>query len=234
MTGRGILIAALGWMAIAVSTVAAWSPGSAAAAAPVEGTETVEATASLIREMQFMLLRLGLDPGPIDGIVGPQTAIALRRFQERYGLPLQDLTNGGRVSVSLLARLRDEALRAAFGSEKKPDAGAGTPAPATPSAAVVPPAPPPPAPPDGFAACTFSPDDFRIGRTQYTPEKYLEAGFDGSTARAVSMLQDRLNEARQLAENLGGSALLEVQRQSRVLNYYTCRLKIEQASGNKN
>jgi len=46
----------------------------------------------------------------------------------------------------------------------------------------------------------------------------------------VSMLKDRLNEARQIAGNIGGSALTEVQRQSRVLDYYNCRLKIEQES----
>jgi hypothetical protein len=44
------------------------------------------------------------------------------------------------------------------------------------------------------------------------------------------MLKDRLNEARQIAGNIGGAALTEVQRQSRVLDYFTCRLKIEQAS----
>ena len=89
---------------------------------------------------------------------------------------------------------------------------------------------PPAEKPDRFAQCTFNPEDFRIGATQYTPDKYLQVGFDGSTARAVSMLRDRLNEARQIAGNIGGAALTEVQRQSRVLNYFSCRLKIEQAS----
>ena len=84
--------------------------------------------------------------------------------------------------------------------------------------------------PDRFAACPFHAEDFRIGATQYTPEKYLREGFDGSTARAVSMLKDRLNEARQIAGNIGGSALIEVQRQSRVLDYFNCRLNIEQKS----
>ena len=89
---------------------------------------------------------------------------------------------------------------------------------------------PPAAAPNRFAACPFHAEDFRIGATQYTPEKYLQEGFDGSTARAVSMLKDRLNEARQIAGNIGGAALIEVQRQSRVLDYFTCRLKIEQES----
>ena len=49
------------------------------------GAEEVEATPSLVREIQFMLLRIGIDPGPIDGVVGPQTAGAFRKFQERSG-----------------------------------------------------------------------------------------------------------------------------------------------------
>jgi hypothetical protein len=89
---------------------------------------------------------------------------------------------------------------------------------------------PPAEKPDRFAQCPFNPEDLRIGATQYTPEAYLQLGFDGSTGRAVSMLKERLNEARQIAENVGGAALMEVQRQSRVLSYFSCRLKVEQAS----
>jgi hypothetical protein len=51
--------------------------------------------------------------------------------------------------------------------------------------------------------------------------------------RAVSMLRDRLNEARQIASDVGGAALSEVQRQSRILDYFSCRSKIEQASENR-
>jgi peptidoglycan hydrolase-like protein with peptidoglycan-binding domain len=32
------------------------------------------------------LKREGLDLGPIDGILGPRTAAALREFQQRHGL----------------------------------------------------------------------------------------------------------------------------------------------------
>jgi peptidoglycan hydrolase-like protein with peptidoglycan-binding domain len=199
------------------------------AAESVGGVEDVDATPSLIREIQFMLLRLGIDPGPIDGVVGPQTIRAFRKFQEQSGVPVADLANGGRISVSVLARLRGDASRVMFGNEKRPEAP-------PPAIAAQPAAPPPPPPqpaaqaPDRFAACKFSPEDFRIGATAYTPDKYLQVGFDGSSARAVSMLKDRLNEARQIAGNIGGSALTEVQRQSRVLDYFSCRLKIEQAS----
>ena len=226
MKGRNPLVGTLGCLVIGMMGMAAWSPRPYAAES-VGGVEDVDATPSLIREIQFMLLRLGIDPGPIDGVVGPQTIRAFHKFQEQSGLQVTDLANGGRISVSLLARLRGEASRVMFGNEKKPEA---------PPAITAQPAAPLPSPqpaaqaPDRFAACKFSPEDFRIGATAYTPDKYLQVGFDGSSARAVSMLKDRLNEARQIAGNIGGSALTEVQRQSRVLDYFSCRLKIEQAS----
>src|SRR6266478_1339606 len=172
MKGRNPLVGTLGCLVIGMMGMAAWSPRPYAAES-VGGVEDVDATPSLIREIQFMLLRLGIDPGPIDGVVGPQTIRAFHKFQEHTGLPVAELANGGRVSVTLLARLRGEASRAIFGSEKKPAAP-----PAIAAQPAAPPAPPQPAAqaPDRFAACTFNPDDFRIGATQYTPEKYLQIG----------------------------------------------------------
>jgi len=171
-----------------------------------------------------------MEPGPIDGIVGPQTLSAVRKFQAKSGLPISDLVNEGRISGVFLARLRSDASRAILGGEKAPAAPPGV---TPPSPVAVAPAQPPAPPPDPFAACPFNPGDFRIGAVEYTPDKFLQVGFDGSTTRAVASLKDRLDEARQLAENLGGSALAEVQRQARVLNYFNCRLKIEQASEGK-
>jgi len=223
---RGNTIAGmLGCLAIAVAATAVDSDRSHAAGIATEAQD-VEANSALVREIQFMLLRLGMDPGPIDGIAGPQTLSAVRKFQAKSGLPMSDLINDRKISAVFLARLRDEASRAILGGEKKPEA-------ATSSPVAVAPAQPPAPPPDPFAACHFDPGDFRIGATQYTPDKFLQVGFDGSTVRAVASLKDRLNEARQLAENLGGSALAEVQRQARVLDYFNCRLKIEQASDGK-
>jgi peptidoglycan hydrolase-like protein with peptidoglycan-binding domain len=209
-------------IAIAMTAVMACSARLYAAEA-AGAVEEVEATPSLVREIQFMLSRLGMDPGPIDGIAGPQTNGAYHKFQQQSGLPASELLNGGRVSTMVLARLRSEASRIIFEKEKTPEA--------PPAATVNPPAAAPATveKPDRFAACPFNPEDFRIGATQYTPDKYLQEGFDGSTARAVSMLKDRLNEARQIAGNIGGAALTEVQRQARVLDYFSCRLKIEQA-----
>ncbi|MGB8432947.1 MAG: peptidoglycan-binding protein [Burkholderiales bacterium] len=40
----------------------------------------------LVRSVQEMLMRQGLDVGPIDGILGPRTAAALREFQQKHGL----------------------------------------------------------------------------------------------------------------------------------------------------
>jgi peptidoglycan hydrolase-like protein with peptidoglycan-binding domain len=226
MNGRDFVRGAIFSLAVVILPMQLWSAGWCAAevaAKPEDG----EVTPSLVREIQFMLLRLGMEPGPIDGVIGPQTTRAWRKFQQDTGLPQVDLVNGAKIPTAALTRLRSEASRIIFEGERKPAAPPTTPAP--PAAAVAPAQPAAP-PSDRFAACPFHAEDFKIGATQYTPEKYLQEGFDGSTARAVSMLKDRLNEARQIAGNIGGAALTEVQRQSRVLDYFTCRLKIEQES----
>lgn len=199
-------------------------------------TQNAQMSPALIREIQFMLLRLGMDPGPIDGVVGPQTNRAVHEFQRQAGLPIADLVNVGTMPMSLLSRLRDQAAKAMFpGHAAATSAPApGSAAPPSSAAAPVAPAPMPAKPaPDRFAACPYNPEDFRIGETQYTPERFLRIGFGGSTARAVTSLKERLDEARQLAKNIGGPALAEVQRQARVLHYFDCRLKIEQADNTK-
>jgi peptidoglycan hydrolase-like protein with peptidoglycan-binding domain len=38
-----------------------------------------------LREVQVALQRLGYDPGPVDGIFGPLTRAAIRRFQQDRG-----------------------------------------------------------------------------------------------------------------------------------------------------
>jgi peptidoglycan hydrolase-like protein with peptidoglycan-binding domain len=225
MNGRQVVRCVIFSLAVVTLPMQLWS--ATQCAAEVAGkAEDLEVTPALVREIQFMLLRLGVEPGPIDGVIGPQTTRAWRKFQQDTGLPQVDLINGAKIPAAALTRLRSEASRAIFEGERKPVPPA---APTPPAAAVAPVQPAAPAA-DRFAACPFHAEDFRIGATQYTPEKYLQEGFDGSTVRAVSMLKDRLNEARQIAGNIGGAALIEVQRQSRVLDYFTCRLKIEQES----
>ena len=229
MTGANRIAGVLGCLAISVAAITVAS-GPLYAAGIATEAQDVEANSALVREIQFMLLRLGMDPGPIDGIAGSQTLSAVRKFQAKSGLPISDLVNEGRISGVFLARLRSDASRAILGGEKAP---AAPPEVAPPYPVAVAPAQPPAPPPDPFAACPFNPGDFRIGAVEYTPDKFLQVGFDGSTTRAVASLKDRLDEARQLAKNLGGSALAEVQRQARVLDYFNCRLKIEQASDGK-
>ncbi len=43
-------------------------------------------TADGIRKVQLALQKRGINPGPIDGILGPVTKEAVRTFQERYGI----------------------------------------------------------------------------------------------------------------------------------------------------
>jgi peptidoglycan hydrolase-like protein with peptidoglycan-binding domain len=37
------------------------------------------------RQVQQALRRLGYDPGPVDGVLGPLTRAAIRRFQQAIG-----------------------------------------------------------------------------------------------------------------------------------------------------
>ena len=233
---REIVIAALGYAIISAGAITSWTFSRSHAAVTGNQAGNVQMNPALIREMQFMLLRLGLDPGPIDGAVGPLTNRAVHEFQQQAGLPVADLANEGTISIEFLTRLRDQAARAIFSNKQAPQSSPGSTALGSPTSrsaapAAVVPVPVQPAP-DRFAACAFNPSDFRIGDTQYTPDKFLRVGFGGSTAQAVTSLKERLDEARQLAENIGGAALAEVQRQARVLDYFDCRLKIEQASAN--
>src|SRR5262245_24209529 len=39
-----------------------------------------------VRRVQQGVGKKGIDPGPIDGIFGPRTKEAVRRFQDRYGI----------------------------------------------------------------------------------------------------------------------------------------------------
>src|SRR6516162_7298386 len=120
MKGGDIVAAVLGCIAISLTAIAFGSGPSYAAGVATEASD-VEVSTALVREIQFMLLRLGMDPGPIDGIPGPQTLNAVSKFQAKSGLPMSDLINGGKISAVFLARLRDEASGAILGGEKKPE-----------------------------------------------------------------------------------------------------------------
>lgn len=59
-------------------------------------------SADEVRELQERLKALGFDPGFIDGIPGPQTAGAIRRFESSASLPAQ-----GNIDRATLQRVRD-------------------------------------------------------------------------------------------------------------------------------
>jgi hypothetical protein len=214
--------------------------------APVSQGHDLPATRDLVREIQFLLLRLGLDAGPVDGLPRQRTNRAVRLFEELHGLTVAELKRGGKVPAEFVVRLRNEAARAMLGRTGEVAGGPENVSPAvapparaaeqlsakTVTEAIAPAVPRPP--PDPFTPCSYDPDDFHIGPNRYTPDTFLKEGFDGSATHAVAHLQDRLEESRQIAERVGITALNEVQRQARVLHYFECRLKIEQAAANKN
>jgi hypothetical protein len=95
------------------------TPPKTAPAAPVE-SKAVEAKAAApapdknvpgkdmlgrneIFDLQTRLKALGLNPGPVDGVAGPQTAAAVRRYEESRGRPPT-----GFVDRDLLIRLQQE------------------------------------------------------------------------------------------------------------------------------
>ncbi len=59
-----------------------------------------------ISELQTRLGRLGFSPGPVDGVAGPVTAGAIRRYQQSRGHPLTTA-----VDDDLLDQLRKEPVR---------------------------------------------------------------------------------------------------------------------------
>ena len=57
----------------------------------------------LVTEVQRALKSSGLDPGPVDGVMGTKTRAAIRRFQERHGLQPD-----GEATEGLLTAIRDQ------------------------------------------------------------------------------------------------------------------------------
>ena len=45
----------------------------------------VEPYSEAVKQMQLRLRAAGIDPGPIDGLKGPLTRAAMRRYQEQFG-----------------------------------------------------------------------------------------------------------------------------------------------------
>ncbi len=59
-----------------------WRRGASSA-----GTTNV-AHNSMVANTQAGLSRLGYDPGPVDGVMGPRTSAAIREYQYDYDLPI--------------------------------------------------------------------------------------------------------------------------------------------------
>jgi peptidoglycan hydrolase-like protein with peptidoglycan-binding domain len=68
--------------------------------------------------VQRALADLGYAPGPVDGIAGPSTTSAIRRYQAAAGLPVN-----GEISPALLEDLRSNPVPMTAGSLPPPDTG---------------------------------------------------------------------------------------------------------------
>lgn len=82
--------------------------GPAVLSTPRQGryeADSAQPTA-FMRGVQRELKRAGYDPGIQDGMIGPATRDALRRFQEDQGLPVT-----GEPDVPTLTRLLQHSLR---------------------------------------------------------------------------------------------------------------------------
>ena len=67
------------------------SPDAAASAQPTASLKTVSGSQE-IRRAQERLKAAGFDPGPIDGILGPQTKSALEQYRSSHKLTIQEST----------------------------------------------------------------------------------------------------------------------------------------------
>ncbi len=79
---------------------------------PLTGDEIPEAEKERMRQVQQMLIDLGLLNGAADGVYGPRTAEALRLFQSRNGL-----VASGEINEPTLALLREKSVVAVEAKE---------------------------------------------------------------------------------------------------------------------
>jgi peptidoglycan hydrolase-like protein with peptidoglycan-binding domain len=76
-----LIIALLGLWPMVIEA----APASPAGEQPPEQRRLL--TKDQIQQVQERLKAEGVDPGPVDGVMNPQTEAALRQFQQKKGLP---------------------------------------------------------------------------------------------------------------------------------------------------
>lgn len=113
-----------------LAAAAATVTGTVAAKQPAQTTSMTSAASSVtdlsqeLRQAQAALKAAGFYKGAIDGIIGPETEDALRKYQQQAGLP-----QSGRLDHTTLSRLLNAAASETTASE------AGTPPAANPTSA---------------------------------------------------------------------------------------------------
>lgn len=65
--------------------------------------ETAGTGPGVVTRVQSGLARLGYDPGPVDGVMGPQTSEAIRRYQRDHGL-----SSDGQATVQLAEHIEQK------------------------------------------------------------------------------------------------------------------------------
>lgn len=87
----------------AAAEPATQNEAAAAVEQPAAEPEVRLGSRETIRWVQESLKQLGYSPGPIDGAMGRRTAAAIRRYEQRNGMPVT-----GKMSKALVASLREQ------------------------------------------------------------------------------------------------------------------------------
>lgn len=149
-----------------------------------EGQRLADLNSQQIAELQNLLMRAGYNPGPVDGLLGPQTRAAFGRFLSANKLPFE---SSDPVIPRLVSDLWSNAVPELWGGIVHGAEMNGTPAttPYAPAPAAQTQAPAPTAPPTGATTVTNSVaapstplpplgDDAQV---QYVKEQYPELSY---------------------------------------------------------
>ncbi|MBM3269909.1 MAG: peptidoglycan-binding protein, partial [Candidatus Sericytochromatia bacterium] len=84
-----------------------------------------------VARLQRRLARFGIDPGPVDGVFGPRTERAVRRFQQRFDLAIDGVVGPrtwNRLGIAVQGKVRYPAPGAGRNSNRRTDIGGPQPA----------------------------------------------------------------------------------------------------------